>query len=111
MQAPYVEWFLDGGGVEFVGLSNADTALDTAPGHPHREAVTVMVTAGALGIFGGRLAAKLATPDYEGFVQQPPLLQILQQGGDRLVGVTGVVIVIFFEVAVSIPVGVVMIAA
>ena len=71
--------FVDGGAAEFVGLADADAALDAAAGHPHREAVGVVVAAGALGVFGGRLAAELAAPDDERLVEQPALLQILEQ--------------------------------
>ena len=111
MQAPDVERFLDGGGAEFVGLSDADTALDAAAGHPHGEAVAVVVAAGALGVLGCRLAAELTPPNDERLVEQPALIEILQQCGDRLVGVAGVVVVIFFQVTVGVPVGVVVVSA
>jgi hypothetical protein len=48
---------------EFVGLPDADAALDAAARHPHREAVGVVVAARALLILGGRLTPELAAPD------------------------------------------------
>ena len=81
---------LDGGAAEFVGLADADAALDAAAGQPHGEAVGVVVAAGALGVLGGRLPAELAAPDDQRLVEQAALLQVLEQAGDRLVGVAGV---------------------
>ena len=90
MQVLDVEAVLDGGAAEFVGLADADAALDAAAGHPHREAVGVVVAAGALGVLGGRLPAELAAPDDERLVEQAAPLEVLEQAGDRLVGVAGV---------------------
>ena len=67
----------DGGGAEFVGRADADAALDAAAGHPHGEAVGVVVAAGAFGVFGRRLAAELAAPDDERLVEQAALLEVL----------------------------------
>ena len=40
---------------ELIRLSEAHTAFDSAAGHPHGEAVRMVVTSGTLGILGGRL--------------------------------------------------------
>ena len=111
MQALDVEAVLDGGAAEFVGLADAGAALDAAARHPHREAVGVVVAAGPLGVLGGRLAAELAAPDDQRLVEQAAPLQVLEQAGDRLVGVAGVLGVVRDEVAVGVPVVVVVGAA
>ena len=67
---------------ELVRLTDARAALDPATGHPHREAVGVVVASGALSVLGGRLAAELAAPDDQGAVEQATLLQVPQQAGD-----------------------------
>ena len=98
----------DGGCAELVGLAKAGAPLDPAAGHPHREAVSVVVAAGPLGVLGGGLAAELAAPDHQGLVEQAAPLQVLEQPGDRLVGTAGVVVVVVLEVAVSVPIAVVV---
>ena len=70
-----------------------------------------MVAAGALGVLGGRLPAELAAPDDQRLVEQAALLQVLEQAGDRLVGVAGVLGVVLDDVAVGVPVVVVVGAA
>ena len=67
-----------------------------------------MIAAGALGVFGGRLAAEFAAPDDQRLLEQAALFQILQQAGDRLVGFAGVQVVVGFQVAVGVPVVVVV---
>src|SRR5690348_12692411 len=59
----YLERLLDGGTAEFVGLADADAALDPAAGQPHREAVGVVVPPGPDLILCRRLAPELAAPD------------------------------------------------
>ena len=110
VQALDVEGIFDGGAAQLVGPAHAHAALDAAAGQPHREAVGVVVAAGALFVFGGGLAAELAAPDHQGLLQQSPLLQVLQQAGDGLVGLEGVQIVVGLEVSVGVPVGVPMVA-
>ena len=72
-----LEWFFDGGGAEFVGLSEADATFDSSSGHPHREAGGVVIAAGALGVFGGGLTSELASPNDEGLVEETALLEVL----------------------------------
>ena len=93
---------------EFVGLADRDTTLHSATGHPHREAVAVVVAPGALFIFGGRLTAEFTAPDHEGVLEHAAALEVHQQSRDRLVGRTGVPIVICFEITVGVPVLVVV---
>ena len=94
---------LHGGAAQLVGLADADAALDAAAGQPHREAVGVVVAAGALGVLGRRLPAELAAPDDQRRVEQAALLQVLEQPGDRLVGLAGVLVVVLDQVACGRP--------
>ncbi len=105
------EGFFDGGGAEFVGLAEADSAFDSASGHPHGEAGRVVIAAGSFGVFGGGLSAEFSAPDDEGFVEEAALFEIFEKSGDGFVGVAGVFVVVVFEVAVGVPVVVVMCAA
>ena len=57
--------------------------LDAAAGHPHGEAVGVVVA--AVAFLRHRRAAELAAPDDQGLVEQAAALQVLEQAGDRLV--------------------------
>ena len=105
-----MEPILDSSAAQFVGLAHADTTLDATAGHPHREAIRVVVPAGALGVFGCWLSSEFTAPDNQRLLEQSTLLQVVDQTGDRLVGFQGVHVMVAFQVAVSIPVGVVVIA-
>ena len=111
MEVLDVEAVLDGGAAELVGPADARASLDAAAGHPHGEAERVVVAAGSLLEFGGRLAAELAAPDDQRLVEQAAALQVLDQAGDRLVGVAGVLGVVGDQVGVGVPVVVVVGAA
>ena len=99
------------GAAQLVGLADAGAAPDPAPGHPHREAVGVVVAAGSLGVFGRGLASELAAPHHDRLLEQARALQVLEQAGNRLVGAAGVVLVVRVEIAVGIPVVVVVVPA
>ena len=99
---------LNCGGAEFVGFADAKAAFDAAAGHPHGESVGIMIAPGAFGVFGSGLASEFAAPDDEGFVKETSVFEVLKETCDGFVGVAGVVVVVFFEVAVGIPVVVVV---
>ena len=61
---------------KFVRLPVAHAALHSAAGHPHAEAVRVMVPAGRTFAFAERHATKFAAPHDERGVQQPALLEV-----------------------------------
>ena len=103
-----VEPVLDRGAAQLVGLAHACAALDAAAGQPHGEAVSVVVAAGALGILGSWLAAELAAPDDQRLVKQAAPLQVLDQAGDRLVDMAGVLGMIGDDVVVGVPVVVIV---
>ena len=74
-----------------VGGAVDRAALDSAAGHPHGEAIGVVVA--AVGPLGHRGAAELAAPDDQGAIEQAAGLQVGEQAGDRLVDGAGVVLV------------------
>ena len=74
---------------------------DATPGHPHREALRMMIAAFA--ILRHRGAAEFAAPHDESGVEQPAGFQVVEQRGDGAVGLGAVEIVVFLEVVVSIP--------
>ena len=98
----------DGRAAQFVRLADAHARLDAAAGQPTREPVGVVVAAGARGVLGRRLPAELPGPDDDGRVEQPGPLQVLEQPGDRQVGVPGVLAVVGHHVGVGVPVVVVV---
>ena len=111
MESPDVETIDDRHAPQLIGFSDAYASLDPPSGHPHGEPVGIVVSSCALCVFGSRLATEFSPPDYQGFVQQASLLEVLEQSGDRLIGRTGMLGVVEHEVAVGIPVGVVVVAA
>ena len=72
----------DGIPAEFVGRAVDRSALHAAAGHPHREAVGVMVAAVVVP-FRGRRPSELAAPDHERLLEEPARLQVLKESGDR----------------------------
>lgn len=108
MQVLHMHGIFGSNGTEFVGRAMADATLDPTTGHPHGESKRVVVAAGALGVFGRRLATKLTTPDNECLVEQTGPFQIRQESRHRLVGRASVQVVVALEVAVRIPVSVVV---
>ena len=91
---------------EIVGLAVYHAAFYPAASHPDCKALGMVV---APVIFLGQLALainrppKLAAPDDQRFVQQAALLEVLDQGGGRLVNVPCLVRQVFGQVAVLIP--------
>jgi hypothetical protein len=55
------------------------------------------------GEFDGGGASEFAAPDDQGFVEQPALFEVLEQGADGLVAFAGEAAVIDFEVVVIVP--------
>src|SRR5262245_48409533 len=86
-----------------VGLASSDAS----PGHPHAESARIMVSP-AVSALAGRRAAELAAPDHERFVEQASLLEIGQESGHWLVGFSAMERVVGMDVAVRVPVLVVV---
>src|SRR5262245_54120067 len=72
-----------GAEAELVCGAVADAALEAAAGHEHREPVRIVVA--SVATFRYRRAAKLATPDDSGFVEQASPFEVADQGGRRAV--------------------------
>ena len=74
---------------QLVGLSVVEAPLHSAAGHPHGEAVRVVVSTENLpfrcAAFTEWGATELSSPDDQRLVEETALLQVLDQGGDGLV--------------------------
>ena len=101
--------FLDGRVAEVVGRPISLAPLDAAARQPGGETARAMV-APLAALAGGR-PAELAGPDHQGLIQQPAALQVGQEGRDRLVGLAAVELVVLVDVAMGVPVLVVVAAA
>ena len=93
VQVVHARGVLDGFEAELVGGAIDGAAADSAAGHPHGEAVRVVIAA-ELGLavaaeLDGRRAAEFAAPDHERVVEHSALLQVGQQRGDRLIDLLG----------------------
>ena len=71
-----VEAVLDGAAAKLIGGAHGDAARETAAGQPEREAVGVVITTRALGVFRGGLTAEFSGPDDERVVEHAAPLQI-----------------------------------
>ena len=67
-----------------------------------------MITTTSFRIFGCRLTTELTAPDHQCFIEQASVFQILQQTGDRLVRGPRMMVVVFFQVPVSVPIVIVV---
>ena len=88
MQVVDVDRILDRIQSELISLPDHLPAVNASSGKPHGKAIRVMVAARFLIRPAGlrhRGAAELATPDNQCAVEQPALLEILEQGRRRLV--------------------------
>ena len=74
-----------------VGFSDSDSFFDSSSGHPHAEALGMMIAsvvfASQFSLAVGR-ASKLAAPDQEGVLQHAALFEIGEEAGGGLIGVT-----------------------
>src|SRR6266498_1054574 len=85
----------------FIGGAVDITAAHATSGHPHAEAIVIMVAAINLagvapggGQFHGGCPTEFTSPDDQGVLEQATLLEILEQGADRLVALLGQVAVV-----------------
>src|SRR5581483_5382093 len=102
MNIGHVMTVLDGVKPEFVRPAVNDPALKTSAGHPHTEAIRMMIAAAALSLYS-RSPAELSPPDHDRFLQQAALFQILQQTGDGQVHLGRQLAVILLKLGMSIP--------
>lgn len=97
----HVHLALDGVMSKLVGRSIAETRLDAPAGQEQSETIGVVVPTRAVGLCVGR-PSEFSTPPNQCVLEQPALLQILQQRRDRLIGVQGV-FGVSFQIGVLIP--------
>ena len=60
--------------------TNHVTSIDSAPGHPDSHSIFIMIASEALPsstLTVIRCSTKFTAPDYQGFIQQTPILEIL----------------------------------
>ena len=74
------------------------SALHASASHPHGKTRGIVVA--AITLFTHRRPSKFTTPNDQCLVQQPARLEILQQGGYRLVALTALAAVVFLHLAV-----------
>ena len=97
--------FALGADAELVGRSGGGTGLDIAPGHPHGEAVLIVVATGLVGlevVDEGR-ASHFGCPDDEGLLEQAAGFEVFEEAADGLVDFGGVLRDALFDVAVIVP--------
>src|SRR5436190_6232664 len=99
----HVDRVFTGADAVVVGGAVDDPSFDAATGEPGGEDLVMMLTAGVGGLFVVGGAAELGGPDDERFVEEAPLLEVRDQGGDGLVDVFGESHVVL-HVAVRVPV-------
>ena len=92
---------VDGGVADFIRAAVAQAALHAAAGHPHREALGVVVA--AVAVLRVRRAAELAAPEDERVVEHPALLEVGKQCRDRLVDLAALLRELLAQVAVRVP--------
>ena len=86
-----VDFAFDHAVAHVVGLAVRQAPFHAAAGHPGTEAFRLMFAAvlldrrGAAQVLAPRRAAEFAAPENKRVVEQSPLLQILEQPGDRLI--------------------------
>src|SRR5439155_10871962 len=86
---------------QLVGGAVGHAALDAAAGQPGGEAVGMMIAAVAPLGAGG--AAEFRAPNHERFVEQPALLEVLEEAANRLIDLAAQGRVAALEIAVRIP--------
>ncbi len=101
MQIVHVGLRFDSVKSKVVGCTDHLTAFDATAGHPHCEAIGVMVA--TVTFFGHGSASEFSAPDDERLIEHASPLQVLQQTGDWDIGLTTMHRVIVFDFAVRVP--------
>ena len=99
------------GGIEAVVVGRAVmiSGFGAATGHPHREAVGIVITTVvatthlAIEELATWSAAKFAAAEDKGVVQKTPGFEVAQERGNGLVDGMGIPTVSFFQIGVLIP--------
>src|SRR6516225_1638840 len=106
VQVMDVNFIVNGGIAEIVCSADHLAAFDSSAGHPGAEASRTVIATFA--VLSGGSSTKFAGPNDQSIIQQPPTLQICEQGGDGLVRLAAMERVVFMNVGVSVPVFVIM---
>src|SRR6185295_15260267 len=108
MQIMHVHFVLGSGKAEFVRRAIDDATLQPSARQPSREAVRIVIAAvhhsgvrAEIGQFHSRCAAELSAPKHDRIIEHPTLLQILEQGGNRLIALPGEAAMIRANVVVA----------
>src|SRR5262245_10152475 len=88
---------------ELVGFAIACPPLCTASGKPIGECVGVVISSRLFGFLSHGQSTELTSPNHECLIQQSPLLEIFEQGGDGLIGFLSKSAMVPGDVAVAIP--------
>jgi hypothetical protein len=102
MDIGHVVTIVHGMEAKLVRSPMSDPTLDSPAGHPHRESKRMMIAPPLLALDPGSTAEFCGPHDHR-FIQQSPLLQILQQSCDRLVDLGAQLGVILAQFGVGIP--------
>ena len=86
MPVVHMNFALDRMMSKFIGATKTESRLDAAAGQKDRETVGIMVPSGPV-CLGVRCSPEFAAPPHERIIQQPTLLQVSQQTGDRSISV------------------------
>src|SRR5262249_9347368 len=86
---------------KIVGCAIGDTAADSTAGHPHGEAVWIVIAARAG--FGHRSAAELSAPDYQCLIEQSAPLEIANQRRSGLVHIGAALAQLLVDIGMVVP--------
>ena len=103
MKVVDVDAVFHGREAELVGGAVDRAPLHAAAGHPHREAVGIVVAARLPFSLAERHPAELPSPDDERRVEEAALFEVGEQRRDRLVGLAGMPAMVFFDTLVGVP--------
>src|SRR5262245_34418300 len=88
---------------QLIGLAICDPGLDTAAGQPHREGIGMMIAAVRAAALHHGSPAEFASPDHQCVVEQPALLEVLDQGCTGLIRHLAVLSDVVDQVSVLVP--------
>ena len=89
---------------KFIGFTKRQTWLRTTTGHPHREAMGMVITAIRFaGHLSHRRTPKFTARNHQCVIEQALLPEILQQCRNRLIRCTSLPLVLVFDVRMGIP--------
>src|SRR5262249_41725080 len=103
MKIMHVHAILCGVKAEVVTLADRNATLDATAGHPHREAIWVMVAAVVAAPLHHRRTSEFAAPNHQRVFQQAPLLEIFHQRRASLISRGTILLDVVRKIAVLIP--------